>query len=386
MQSRIPFHRPALSDKERTYVLAALEGRWWGGGAFVERLERALEETWGRPAVAVSSGTAALEIALRVLLDEEGGEVILPVWTFTATAAAVWHAGGEPILVDVGPTLHIQPEAIQAAITPRTRGVIAVHYAGMAANMKALQEICQRHGLWLLEDACHAQPGYWEGQLCGTFGKAATLSFHATKPIAAGQGGAILFQDTALAEKAQLWRRHGIVRDKSRYWDYEVHLLGYNYQMPELSAALALAQVELMTERWHSRQKIAALYQEILGNSEHLKLYAAKAEECGWHLFPIFLQQGEGLRDKVLQRMGEKGYPLNLHYRPLHRHRAYRRWAEGRAFPVADAAYERLITLPIWPEMTPEETALVAQTLLESIAEVEKERGSGEVSPELKAS
>ena len=371
MKSRIPFHRPALSDRERQYVLEALEGRWWGGGPFVARLETALEEVWGRAAVAVSSGTAALEIALKVLLGEEGGEVIVPVWTFTATASAVYHAGGMPVLVDVGPTLHLVSERIEAALTPRTRGVVVVHYAGMAADMDAIREVCERHGLWLLEDACHAQPGYFKGQLCGTFGEAATLSFHATKPIATGQGGAILFRDRQLAEKARQWRRHGIVRDEARYWDYEVLFLGHNYQMPELCAALGLAQVELMEARWQSRKKIAATYQEILEGHEVLELYSAAFHECSWHLYPVFLRGGTEIRDEVLRRMGAKGFLLNLHYKPLHRHRAYGRWVEGKRFPIAEAAYERILTLPIWPEMDSEEVRLVAETLLETIEEVQ---------------
>ena len=375
MQSRIPFHRPALSDRERAYVLEALEGRWWGGGAFVIRLEKALEGIWGRTAVAVSSGTAALEIALKVLLGEEGGEVIVPVWTFTATASAVYHAGGVPVLADVGPTLHLMPESVEALLTPRTRGVIVVHYAGMAADMKALQEVCARHGLWLLEDTCHAQPGYFMGQLCGTFGEVATLSFHATKPVAAGQGGAILFRDPDLAEKARQWRRHGIVRDSLKYWDYEVHFLGHNYQLAELCAALGLAQVELMQERWQSRQKVAAIYRQILASYEHIDLYPANPQECSWHLYPVFLRGGQEARDEILWRMGAKGFPLNLHYRPLHRHRAYQAWAGERKFPVADAAYQRIFTLPVWPEMEPAEVGLVAQTLLETIEEVKRERG-----------
>lgn len=376
MQSRIPFHRPALSDRERLYVLEALEGRWWGGGGvFVTRLEKALEGIWGRAAVAVSSGTAALEIALKVLLGGEGGEVIVPVWTFTATASAVYHAGGVPVLADVGPTLHLMPESIEALLTSRTRGVIVVHYAGMAADMKALQEVCERHGLWLLEDACHAQPGYYRGQLCGTFGEVATLSFHATKPVAAGQGGAILFREKHLAEKARQWRRHGIVRDPLKYWDYEVHFLGHNYQLAELCAALGLAQLELMQERWQSRQKIAALYREILQACEPIELYPANLQECGWHLYPVFLQGRQEARDEVLRRMSTKGFPLNLHYRPLHHHRAYRPWTGERNFPIADAAYQRIITLPVWPEMEPAEVRLVAEALIETIEEVKRERG-----------
>ncbi len=374
---KLPFHRPTLSELERQYVQAALEGRWWAGGAFVERLEAGLSAYWGRPAVAVSSGTAALEIALRLLLRGEPGEVIVPVWTFTATAAAVIHAGGGLRLVDVGPTLHLMPEHLEAAIRPETKGVIVMHYSGQAAPLRAIRKVCDRHGLWLLEDACHAQPAYQAELLCGTVGEAATLSFHATKPIAAGQGGAVLFQDPALAEQARLWRRHGLLRHPKNYWDYEVQFLGYNYQMPELCAALALAQLERINELWHQRKVIAARYREVLREHPLIHLYSADPEASSWHLFPVFWEGPLPARDELLKQMAARGFPLNLHYKPLHLHQAYQVWAKAQAFPQADAAYQRVFTLPIWPEMTADEVETLLKTLLSTAAAVVTARAPG---------
>ncbi len=189
----LPFHRPSFGKREKAYLLQALEEGYWGGRTWTVQLEKALQDFFGREAVVVSSGTAALHLAFELLLNGKGGEVIVPTWTFTATASEVVHAGGTPVLADVGPTLHLTPETLAPLLTSRTRGVVVMHYAGEPAPLHAIRAFCEAHGLWLVEDACHALPAWHEGQLCGTFGDAATFSFHATKPVAAGQGGAVLF-------------------------------------------------------------------------------------------------------------------------------------------------------------------------------------------------
>ncbi len=363
----LPFHQPALSELERNYVLEALEERWWGGGAWVERLEAAMTRLWQRPAVAVHSGTAALELALRILLRQAPGEVIVPVWTFTASAAAIYHAGGQIRLADVGPTLHLTPDTLLAAWTPRTRGLIVVHYAGEPAPMEELLAIARAKGLWVLEDACHALPSYLAGRLCGTFGEAAAFSFHATKPVAAGQGGAILFADPEKASLAKSLRAHGILRSDQAYWDYEVVELGWNYQLSSVVAALALAQLERQAELWQKRRALAQLYRTHLQEVPGLRLYPVRVpDQVSWHLFPVFVEGGASRRDAILTKMRALGFPLNLHYRPLHRHAAYAAWATGQRFPQADEAYEQIITLPIWPDMSAE----AAATLLEAFIRV----------------
>lgn len=368
--SEIPFHRPSLSDLERRYVLEALEEQYWGGGRWVSRLEAALKELFGREVVAVSSGTAALHLALTLLLEENPGEVIVPTWTFTATASEVVHAGGRPVLADVNQTLHICAETIEPLITPRTRGVIAVHYAGAPAPMDELLELCERYGLWLLEDACHALPSFWRGQRCGTFGSAATLSFHATKPVASGQGGAILFADPALAEKARLLRRNGMYRLPHQPWEYEVQALGWNYMLTDLQAALALAQLQRLTELWEARRALAAFYTEALSALPHLSPYPIESPATvSWHLYPVFLRGGTAeKRDKLLRTLWEEGIRLNVHYQPLHKHPAYQAFIQARQrFPVADAKYEEVFSLPMWADLPEKAAYQITEALKEAL-------------------
>ncbi|MDW8236531.1 MAG: aminotransferase class I/II-fold pyridoxal phosphate-dependent enzyme, partial [Bacteroidia bacterium] len=207
MKCEVPFHRPSLSDKERAYLLQALEEAYWGGGKWVAQLEERLSALFGREAVVVSSGTAALHLALHLLLEKKTGEVILPTWTFSATASEVIHAGGIPVLADVSPSLHLCAATIEERFSPHTRGIIVMHYAGVPAPMDEILALKERHGLFLIEDACHALGSYYKGQPCGTFGDIAAFSLHATKPIAAGQGGFLLTADSALAEKARRLRQ-----------------------------------------------------------------------------------------------------------------------------------------------------------------------------------
>jgi len=362
----IPFHQPALSDLERTYLLQALEGRYWGGGDWVQRLEAKLREIYGREAVVVSSGTAALHLALSLLLGDKGGEVIVPTWTFTATASEVVHAGGVPVLADVNETLHLCAETVEPLISPRTRGIIVMHYAGLPAPLRELHTLCEKYGIWLMEDACHAVPAYYEGRLCGTFGVAATLSFHATKPIAAGQGGAILFAEARLAEKARSLRRHGIRRDPTRPWLYEVEAFGWNYMLSDFQAAVALAQTERLHELWQRRQHLAALYDKALSDTPRLQLPVRRADsQHAWHLYPV-RWRGTSVekRDQLLWQLRQQGIHLSLHYKPLHLHPAYKPYLRhAQRFPSADQAWEETFSLPLWPELSDTTALHIAETI-----------------------
>lgn len=369
MPPKVPFHRPSVSERERAYLLEALEGRYWGGGPWVERLEAALQNLYGREAVVVSSGTAALHLAYMLLLGKEGGEVIVPTWTFTATASEVVHAGGVPVVVDVGPSLHLTVEQVEAALSPRTRGVVVMHYAGAPAPVREIVAFCRERGLWVVEDACHAVPAFVEGQLCGTFGDIATLSFHATKPVAAGQGGALLLSDPALAEKARRLRAHGIRRTPAQPWSYEVESLGWNYRLSDFQAAVALAQIEQLTELWQARKRLATLYIERLQNYPWLQPYTLPDFDQGaWHLFPVFWSGATASqRDTLLSRLYAQGFELSVHYKPLHRHKAYQPYlTSGHTFPIAEKAYNEVLSLPLWP-------GLSEKAILELVALLGKE-------------
>ncbi|MCX7763676.1 MAG: DegT/DnrJ/EryC1/StrS family aminotransferase [Bacteroidia bacterium] len=364
--TELRFYQPSFSELERRYLLQALEGRYWGGGEWVARLEEALRLFYGREAVVVSSGTAALHIALTLLLGEAGGEVIVPTWTFTATASEIVHAGGVPVLADVDENLHLSPQTVEPLISPRTRGIIVMHYAGAPAPLKDLLDLCKRYNLWLLEDACHAIPSLYEGQLCGKFGTAAALSFHATKPIASGQGGAILFSDPELAKKARQLRQHGIRRNLEAPWDYEVETLGWNYMLSDFQAAVALAQLERLPETHQKRQNIARLYTSALQDLSHIRPYPfERFQSVSWHLYPVFWKGASAeQRDKLLRELRQKGIQLSLHYKPLHRHKAYSPYLRPtQRFPQAEHAYNEIFSLPLWADMTEEQAYKVIEAL-----------------------
>ncbi|MEN3041145.1 MAG: DegT/DnrJ/EryC1/StrS family aminotransferase [Bacteroidia bacterium] len=370
----LPFHRPSLSDLERQYLQEALEERYWGGGRWIERLEAALQSLYQREVVVVSSGTAALHLALTLLTREKEAEVIVPTWTFTATASEVVHAGGIPVLADVNETLHLSAETVEPLISSRTVGIIVVHYAGVPAPMDELLSLCQKYDLWLIEDACHAVPAYYEGRLCGTFGQAATLSFHATKPVAAGQGGAVLFSDKALAEIARGLRRNGLFRSSERPWLYEVKALGWNYMLSDFQAAVALAQVNRLEELWQARRHLALLYEEMLKDIPEIQPYAVPAPEiAAWHLYPVFWRGASAeKKNRLLDYLYARGFSLSVHYKPLHLHPAYQPYIrKGQAFPTADKAYEEIFSLPLWVGLSEENIQALVNALKAGIAQIQ---------------
>ncbi len=373
----LPFHRPSQRHTEKEYLLQALEEGYWGGRTWTAHLEKALQDFFGREAVVVSSGTAALHLAFELLLNGQGGEVLVPTWTFTATASEVVHAGGTPVLVDVGPTLHLTPETLEPCLTPHTRGVVVIHYAGEPAPLREIQAFCAAHNLWLVEDACHALPAWYEGQLCGTFGDIATFSFHATKPVAAGQGGALLFRDPALAEKARRLRQHGIARHPDYPWLYEVETLGWNYMLSDFQAAVALAQLERAYETRRARQALAEAYRTALQTHPELRLYPVQdPSQCGWHLFPVFWTGASvAQRNALLETLRQEGIALSLHYKPLHLHRAYQPYVRrGQRFPTADQAWAEIFSLPLWPDMPLTALQTVVEKLTQALVRLGKNR------------
>ncbi|MCS6895597.1 MAG: DegT/DnrJ/EryC1/StrS family aminotransferase [Bacteroidia bacterium] len=358
---------------ERQYLQEALEEGYWGGGRWIERLEKALQHIYEREVIVVSSGTSALHLALSLLIDEKDTEVIVPTWTFTATASEVVHAGGIPVLADVNESLHISPETVESLISSRTRGIIVVHYAGVAAPMAELLQLCRKYNLWLIEDACHAVPAYYGGQLCGTFGEMATLSFHATKPIAAGQGGAVLLSNPDLAERARILRRNGLQRSSEMPWLYEVKALGWNYMLSDFQAAVGLAQVARLEENWKERRRLALLYDDMLRGIPELTPYPVSSPEtAAWHLYPVFWSGATAeKKNRLLQYLHRKGFTLNVHYKPLHLHPAYRPYIhKGQTFPTADRAYEEIFSLPLWVGMTEGQISALGETLKAGLAEI----------------
>ena len=290
--------------------------------------------------------------------------MIAPTLTFTATVEVVRYLGADPVLVDVDPvTLNIAPEAIRAAITPRTKAIMPVHYGGLACRMDAILAIAHEHGLKVVEDAAHALPSTWQGQLVGQLASDVTVfSFYANKTITTGEGGMAVTRDPKLAERMRVMRLHGMSRDafdrftsKTPAWYYEVVAPGFKYNLTDTAAALGLVQLQRLPQFLERRRHLAARYHTQLATLPLVLPAEAPAGDVhAWHLYVIRLAPGARLgRDALIQALSDRGIGTSVHYVPLHRH-PYWRDRYGLApdqFPQADAAYQSMVSLPLFTAM-----------------------------------
>ena len=364
----IPFHRPSLGPAERAAVLEVLDSGWLTTGERVLRFEEAVAARLGvRHAVAVNSATAALHLALEALGIGPGDEVIVPSYTFAASAETVRYLGARPRLADVDPhTLNLTAETAAAQLRPTTRAIQVVHLAGLVAEMEPLLDLCRERGLALIEDAAHALPATYRGRDAGTFGAAGALSFYATKTVTTGEGGMLLTNDDRLADRARVMRLHGISRDAwKRYaaggsWYYEIEEVGFKYNLTDLAAAIGLVQLARADEMRAARSRVADAYLRRLtdlGLAEALDLPAwpAPGDLHAWHLFMVRLRPGRGRvgRDELIELLKADGIGTSVHFIPLHLHPYYRRTYGLRPedAPVAAREYAREISLPIYPDL-----------------------------------
>ena len=375
----IPFHRPSLGPAERAAVLEVLDSGWLTTGERSFRFEEAVAARLGvRHAVAVNSATAALHLALEALGIGPGDEVIVPAYTFASSGEVVRYLGARPRIVDVEPRrLALTPGTIEPHLRPTTKAVQVVHIGGLVADMGPLVSFCRERGLALVEDAAHALPATDGGRPAATFGRAAALSFYATKTVTTGEGGMLVTDDDSIADRARVMRLHGISRDAwKRYtaggtWYYEIEDVGFKYNLTDLAAAIGLVQLERADELRLARQRIADAYDEGLrrsGLDEVVELPArpGPGDLHAWHLYMIRLRPGARLeRDALIERLKERGIGTSVHFIPLHLHPYYRRTyglGPGDA-PVAAAEYAREVSLPIYPDLTRDDVDRVCETL-----------------------
>jgi dTDP-4-amino-4,6-dideoxygalactose transaminase len=366
----LPFARPSITDRERQAVLDVLDSGWLTTGPRTKLFEERFAAKVGtRHAVALNSATAALHLALEALGVGPDDEVIVPTWTFAASGEVVAYRGARPVLVDVDArTLNATPEAVLAAVTPRTRAVIAVHIAGRPVQIEEMVTLLEPRGIAVIEDAAHAFPsrvGGAAGRFAGTFGRAGAFSFYATKTITTGEGGMLVTDDDAIAERARIMSLHGISRDAwNRYaangsWYYEIEDAGYKYNMTDVAAALGIVQLERAEELLAARGSIAASYSERFRASAAADLLELPEDAAdgshAWHLYIVRLELDRVALDRaaVIAALGEDGIGASVHFIPLHLHPYYRRrWGTTpEDHPVATREYERVISLPIWPGM-----------------------------------
>ncbi|MGK2898772.1 MAG: DegT/DnrJ/EryC1/StrS family aminotransferase [Burkholderiaceae bacterium] len=371
-QPFLPFALPDIGEEEIAEVVDTLRSGWVTTGPKAKRFEDDFGAFLGASSgaaalhcMAVNSATAGLHLALEALGIGPGDEVVTTTHTFTATAEVVRYLGADVVLVDIDPaTLCIAPALVEAAITPRTKAILPVHYGGLAADMPALLAIAQRHGLKVVEDAAHALPTTCGGALVGTLASEATVfSFYANKTITTGEGGMVVTRDAALAKRIRTMRLHGMSRDafdrftaKVPSWYYEIVAPGFKYNLTDIAAALGLHQLK-RARAFHARR--AAIAQAYTGGFAGLPVIAPPGPRAGdlhaWHLYPLRLGDAAPIgRDALIERLFAAGIGCSVHYIPLHLQPYWRdRYAlRAEAFPHSQHAYERMLSLPVYPRMT----------------------------------
>jgi dTDP-4-amino-4,6-dideoxygalactose transaminase len=375
----LPFNPPLVGEEEIREVVDTLRSPWITTGPKTRRFEEEFAAFVRAPgALALNSCTAAMHTALACLEIGPGDEVITTPMTFTATANVIEHVGARPILVDVEPdTLNIDPERVAAAITPRTRALLPVHYAGHPAERDVLEALARTHNLALIEDAAHALPASFRGRMIGSTPNPVAFSFYATKNLTTAEGGA-LTAETGFLDSARIAALHGMSRDAwKRYdqggsWRYEVVRPGFKYNMTDVAAAIGLWQLRKQ-ERFHRRRvEIVEAYTQAFGAEEALEPPVRRPYvEHAWHLYvlrirPEMLRIG---RDRFIDELTARNVGTSVHFIPIHLHPFYRKkyGYVPQDFPVAVANFERLLSLPLHPGLTDQDVADVIDAVLDVV-------------------
>ena len=355
----IPFTLPYITEDDIDAVSNTLRSNWLTMGNKTIEFEEAFAEYIGaKYAVALNSCTAALFLSLKALGINEG-EVILPSFTFTATANVVVHANAKPVFVDIDEdTYNIDADKIEEKINDKTRAIITVHYAGLAADMGKIMRIAKKHSLKVIEDAAHAAGSRYANKYVGSLGNLTCFSFYATKPMTTGEGGMITLNNKKIAEWLRIARLHGISKDAwKRYiekdrWYYEVIDAGYKFNTTDINSALGLSQLKRLDWMNERRKEIARYY------NEHLNKYDIILPKfdnnSSFHLYPIRLINYD--RDKFIRRMAEFGIGTSVHFIPLHLMPFYRRFGYRKGdLPVTEKVFSSIVSLPIYPQLRTEQ-------------------------------
>lgn len=377
----VPFFRPFIGEEEISEVEDCLRNGWLTTGAKARRFEADFADFVGgdAEAIAVNSATAGLHLALEASGIGPGDEVIVPDYTFTATAEVVRYLGAHPVFVDIQyETLNIDPSCIEAAITSRTRAIMPVHFAGLACDMIAIEAIAEKHGLKIIEDAAHALPCSSAGRSIGSFASpAAVFSFYANKTITTGEGGMILTSDPKMADRMRKMRLHGFDRNafdrfKTGNWNYDVVAPGYKYNLTDIAAALGLHQLKRAEFFRQERTRISERYFEGLADLPlDLPARAVDGDVHSWHLFIVRTNADCRLtRDELFEALRQSGITCSVHYTPLHRFSYWRDTYDlkGQDFPNAERAGQNAISLPVFVGMKDAQINYVIETLRELIS------------------
>jgi len=385
MNWKYPLSNIDFGKEEEQEVLRVLRSRWLSTGPVTERFEKAFSGyLGGGDAIAVSSGTAALHLALTCLGLGEGDEVILPSLTFIATANAVLYVGAKPVFADIvgKEDLNISSEEIGKKITEKTKVIMVMHYGGYPCEMKAILRIAKRHGLYVIEDAAHAPGAEYGGRKCGLVGDIGCFSFFSNKNLVTGEGGMVVTRNKTWAERVRRMRSHGM---EVLSWDkyrghlssYDIKGIGYNYRTTEIQSALGLAQLKKLDRNNRKRKRLVEIYREELEENNGISIPFSKFKgNPSYHLFPILVAPRIN-RNRVMQRLKDFGIQTSVHYPPVHLFSLYRRrfgFREGM-FPKTEEVSRTEVTLPLHPRMNREDVKWIVKRIKEVIKKCVSDSG-----------
>ena len=360
----LPYGRQSVGEADIQAVVDVLRSDWLTTGPKVAEFEEAFAaRVAAKHAVSFSSGTAALHAAAFASGLKPGEEAITTPLTFAATANCILYQGATPLFADVCPdTLNVDPERVEKKITANTRAILPVDYSGHPADLDAIRQIASRHGLIVIEDACHALGARYRGREVGSVADMTVFSFHPVKHITTGEGGMVTTENPQFAETLRRFRNHGISSDARQrqsagQWHYEMVLLGFNYRLPDIVCALGIEQLKRLESNLTRRREIAARYTSAFGEVEGVITPAVRPDaNPAWHLYPIRLdlEKLSADRAQIFRALRAENIGVNVHYIPVHFHPYYRdRFGyKGGEFPFAEDAYSRLISLPMFHGMS----------------------------------
>ncbi len=375
----LPYGRQQIDEEDIQAVVEVLKSEWLTTGPTVGAFEKKFcEFTGANHAVAVANGTAALHCAMFAANIQEGDEVIVPTLTFAASANSVLYQKGKVVFADVQPdTLLLDPKSVENKVTSRTKAIVAVDYAGQPCDYDELQKIANRHNLLLISDAAHALGASYKGRKAGTYADLSTFSFHPVKHLTTGEGGMITTNKTEFDKRLRTFRGHGITtearqREEMGTWYYEMQELGFNYRINDIQCALGISQIKKQSAWIEKRRALAKQYRQELADLKGVSPQVERSDrEHAYHLFVVQLELEKlsVTRNQVFQFMREQGIGVNVHYIPVHLHPYYRNHQGTKAglCPVAEAAYERILSLPMFPGMEAKDVSRVVSSLQKAL-------------------
>jgi len=378
---QIPFHKPHITENEINSVVESLKSGWLTMGEKTFEFENNFSEfVHSKYAIGVNSATSALHLALRTIGLKKDDEVIMPAMTFISTAEVVCYFEAVPVFVDIEKDTHnISAEKIESQITHKTKCIIPVHFAGQPCDMDEIIRIADKYNLYIIEDAAHAFPSFYKDKIVGSISDMTCFSFYATKTLTTGEGGMITTYNNEWVDLIKTLRLHGITKDAwNRYsesgsWKYDVHDLGYKYNISDISSSIGIEQLKIANDLQKKREIIAEKYNKAFSDIDELITFKIKNDRISsWHLYPLKLNIDclSIDRDNFIEELKERGISTSVHFIPLYEFTYYKNLGYKKEdYPNCQWVYNRTLSLPIYPDMSKDEVDYVIKNVVEVVEE-----------------